>query len=106
MVKIKELLHQALRLSYQETNPSIGEVRYSIKIALNKLDIISNKKIKKLQNHTQWWDKIKDGTKTLATHTAEGHVKTLKQLNDMIKQEENKIQSIEEEEKNSQLLNE
>lgn len=103
MVKIKELLQKSLCLSFQETDPIMGEVRHAIKIAINKLEKLDKKEIKKNKNHTQWWDQVKEGTKNLSGYTAESHMKTLKQINDMIKKQEQTLESMEQ--KPEELLN-
>jgi len=108
--KTKQLLLSALNNTSPDSN-KMGEVRAHIKKAINKLESVEKQKAKKnLQAHTEfqkWWGNIVDNTNTqaMSPHAA---IATIKKLDDMIKDEQQKIIDLQNPEINdleSELLN-
>lgn len=102
------LLSQALGAATNSltNDKSVGDAKNHMKTAMKKLESAkadhANKKIKQQSLHEKWWDNVKSGT-TNFEPIADPMVasKSLQKIRSLIKNEQNKIDSIEQNVKNS-----
>lgn len=101
LIKAKDLLQQAFLLAGQHEGQQVSEARSHIKQAMIKLEQMSKKsQMNKQQNQNQahnWWNNVVAGTTQISAgqHSQESHVKSLKQLNDLISEEQKKLAELE-----------
>lgn len=99
--RTKSLLSQALNGSPNSDHPVIQEVRGHIRQAISKLDkAIKTGTVKKQRSQgqfEQWWGHIQSGTAHLAAGnmSPEAQQWSLKKLNSLIAQEEQKLADLE-----------
>ena len=102
--KMKGLLAQALGVANHsmKSSRSVDEAKQHIRQAINSVDKAAKSKLKKEQaTETQfqtWWGTIQAGTvaAAAANMSAEASVKSLDQLNKMMKVEEDKLKELKE----------
>jgi hypothetical protein len=106
----KRLLDQALRAAYRSmpNNPTVSEARSDMRRAIKKLDRVSKKQSDQRKKMTQdqykeWWGELQAGTAQLADSpmSPEAQQRSLAQLDAMIDAEKEKLQKLQDLEKQS-----
>jgi hypothetical protein len=108
----KDLLNQAMKIASDAmpNNRDIVEAKHNIQRAISNIEDASKKHKSKKQNgqdqFEKWWGSIQSGVSNMA-HTSiskEATQKTLSQLNAMIREQTNIIDSLENNVKNSNAV--
>lgn len=102
-MRAKDLLSQALSVAINSlpNDRSVLEAKSHMKKALSELDKATKRQVqRKVATNNQfenWWSNVNNGVSSLANQpmSAEAGVKSLKQLNAMIADEQKKIDEIE-----------